>query len=155
MIEFDRCDLAWAAGFYDGEGSSSAIINQGKLLISTSISQVNIEVLCKFQVTVNVGNITGPYKGRTINSRNRWIYTAYGFEKVQYIMCLLWNDLSTVKKNQFKKTIASYVEAIELGLNKSTEYDKRQRALRQLKQNRRMKQFAIEKNSIPFKSPFI
>lgn len=157
MIELNLYNLAWASGFFDGEGSTSAIINQGKLLISVSISQVDVDVLRKFHETVKTGSITGPYKARTLNSRDRWIYSAYGFEKVQYIMCLLWNNLSSIKKNQFSKALISYERAIKLGLNKCTEFDKRQRNLRQLSRDRRIKLFINSKDkcNILVKNPFI
>lgn len=62
-------ELAWAAGFYDGEGSTSvATVKQssGKTYryIKMSVSQNEREPLERFMAAVGEGKIVGPYKGR-------------------------------------------------------------------------------------------
>lgn len=157
MINLDTHKLAWAAGFFDGEGSSSSFVSQGKLFITVNISQVDLAVLSKFINIVGVGAINGSYKSRTANSKPRWIYSAYGLDKVQHIMCILWEYLGVIKRNQFKNTINRYTEAYNLGMNKTTEENKKERRKRQIIRDRRINIGinSLSNNNTPFINPFL
>jgi hypothetical protein len=99
VVKFiDREGLAWAAGFYDGEGCTSGSANKvGKFQVHVVVVQKDIRVLVKFQTIVGVGTIYGPYK-----STNCYRFDAYGFEKAQAVVCMLWPWLSEIKREQAK-----------------------------------------------------
>ena len=75
-------DLAWAAGFFDGEGCTSGGTNVRCPVII--IGQVHREVLEKFLMVLGVGTIYGPYEDhRWEVPKIRYQYHATGFEETQ------------------------------------------------------------------------
>jgi len=56
-------ELAWAAGFFDGEGcvSVSRTLATAEPVIQLSVSQVQREPLDRFAAAVGVGKVYGPY----------------------------------------------------------------------------------------------
>jgi hypothetical protein len=89
-------DLAWCAGLFDGEGTTSVLKAQRDkyAYIRMSISQKYPEVLEKFQGIVGVGSI---YKSKT-----REIYSLDIYKQVDVLVCLemLWPFLSEIKRKQ-------------------------------------------------------
>ena len=89
-------DLAWCAGLFDGEGTTSVLKAQRDkyAYIRMSISQKYPEVLEKFQGVVGVGSI---YKSKT-----REIYSLDIYKQVDVLACLelLWPFLSEIKRKQ-------------------------------------------------------
>ena len=55
----DREELAWAAGFFDGEGCFS-YTEKARYGVAT-ITQADIRPLDRFKTAVRVGNVYGPY----------------------------------------------------------------------------------------------
>lgn len=94
----EREQLAWAAGFMDGEGHISARIDDGQIRVF--ISQVHREPLDRFQKIVGVGRVSGP----TVRPHPEWNdiyqYSATSFEDVQHIVASLWQFLSGPKRAQ-------------------------------------------------------
>lgn len=111
-----NCNLAWAAGFFDGEGYVGCVFRDKIKYKSTprlilSIAQVDRIVLDKFAKIIGFGTITGPYKRKSIQSKNQKDYYKYNlesFEYIQHIYCVLYNWLSPVKQNQFKNSFLKY-----------------------------------------------
>lgn len=106
----DREELAWAAGFFDGEGSFSwtntaafgcAVINQARK-----------EPLERFQRAVGgLGKIYGPYKPRHKDRWSRkpqWAFRAHRREHVQAIALMLWFKLEIVKREQAISVLRHY-----------------------------------------------
>jgi hypothetical protein len=104
-------ELAWAAGFFDGEGGF--YINKGdqskrqKWTLQTSIKQVDIRPLERFQRAVGVGNINGPYDSHSKTEPpynrqliHRWSAYRGNAEKVAE---LLKPYLSEPKREQLNK----------------------------------------------------
>jgi hypothetical protein len=92
-----REDLAWLAGFFEGEGSVRVSCPRP----DWEITQVNLEPLQRGIGIANLGKIYGPYhnkKGR--QSYYRWKIGS--FEEVQAIVCALWPWLSARRKRQCK-----------------------------------------------------
>lgn len=90
-----REELAWSAGFYDGEGCTS----RSKNSCTISIKQNDPEVLLRFQrAMLGVGMVKGPYEGQG-NSKRYWLFTAGG-SNAQAIIAMLWGFLGTVKREQ-------------------------------------------------------
>ncbi len=105
-------ELAWAAGFYDGEGSISCTSNNGNphTRVQLAIGQKNdldgsiAEVLCRFLNAVGVGKIYK--KTRSDKEINQHQYLAAKRFDVELVLNKLWPFLSTVKKNQARLAFA-------------------------------------------------
>jgi hypothetical protein len=106
MATEDRCidreELAWAAGFFDGEGCFSFTKKAGYAV--ARIGQVERAPLERFQKAVGgLGTIYGPYfelyPGRI--SRQPWHqYRIYRGEHVQAVIAMLWFKLGSTKRRQ-------------------------------------------------------
>lgn len=105
-----KIELAWAAGFYDGEGSSKKIYYHYKTKkgikkpptknIVMSVSQAELEPLLRFKKAVdNIGHINGPYQYGT-NKRPYWIWSA-SCKSARLVFKLLKPFLSSIKKKQY------------------------------------------------------
>ncbi len=69
-------ELAWAAGFFDGEGSVRWARNtSGRGTFTIQISQLDRETLDRFMAAVGVGKIHGPYTNGKRNNRAAYIYS--------------------------------------------------------------------------------
>lgn len=105
----DREELAWAAGFFDGEGCTSvysrSLQSRDYWVVQLSVSQIHADTLERFRAAVGVGQMFGPYS-RTGND----IYTfkVSGYEKVQAIIAMLWPWLTTHKKEQAVLALQRY-----------------------------------------------
>lgn len=103
-------DLAWAAGFFDGEGCFSVARTKGSMSVKVTISQAHPEVLDRFRDIVGRGTVLP--KTRPINApshhKDQWSYQCQNFEGVQYIYTLLWNWLGTIKREQGKRALVTY-----------------------------------------------
>ena len=96
----EREELAWAAGLFDGEGCFHFLLQRRKdtslqPLTQTRMTQVDREVLDRFQAAVGLGTVYGPYP-----KNSPWQYAAYGFEKTQAIVAKLWSWLGSQKRAQ-------------------------------------------------------
>jgi hypothetical protein len=109
MAKIPDIELAWAAGFFDGEGCAGLYVHRprrGKerLYAHIQVEQAHKEVLDRFLAAVGVGKIYGPYqRGRThghLGDKQIWKYTAYGSKKAQRIFDLLSPFLGSVKRDQ-------------------------------------------------------
>jgi hypothetical protein len=108
--------LAWAAGFFDGEGSVHVAYSKRRsddtfyYYPQVGISQsgdIGDEPLRKFYQAVGIpAKIYGPYRPAKNQKLVRWVYEASGLEKVQKIADLLWPFLGTVKRNKFSQVLA-------------------------------------------------
>lgn len=88
--------LAWAAGLFEGEGSTS----NGKpsrpgcrVRLYVTVGQKHSEVLERFCDAVGMGKVYGP------NSRSMYQYRVSGYQSYLVIK-LLWPYLGSVKKQQ-------------------------------------------------------
>jgi hypothetical protein len=89
-------DIAWAAGLFDGEGSTSILKAQRDkyAYVRMNVPQKYREVLDKFMTVVQVGKI---YKH---NSRDMHSLDIYKQEDVVSALNLLWPHISEIKKKQ-------------------------------------------------------
>lgn len=95
-------ELAWAAGFFDGEGH---VALQSSPLVS--IHQTDRAVLDRFQVAVAVGLVAGPYaKGHWSPA---WVYRTSNWRDSQVVLALLWKFLSAPKRAQFHDRFSRYL----------------------------------------------
>ena len=93
-------ELAWAAGFYDGEGS--AYLWQGRRP-RVVIGQVDDFVLLRFRAAVGgLGNINGPYVySKRPNAQPHFQYTCNGAKALQ-VAELLIPYVSPIKRAQLE-----------------------------------------------------
>jgi hypothetical protein len=105
----DREELAWAAGFFDGEGCFSYTERAGYGV--ATIGQTDMRALERFRCAVGVGKIYGPYDYRypgRMSKRPWWNYRAHRREHVQAIVTMLWFKLGPIKREQALTVLRSY-----------------------------------------------
>lgn len=90
-------ELAWAAGFFDGEGCS-------KHYMTLSVGQKDRRPLDRFAAAVGYGNVTGPYlHGHKKNGDpiycHHWEVSG---QKAVAVLRKLWPYLSEPKREQIK-----------------------------------------------------
>ena len=94
-------ELAWAAGFFDGEGSCSLRTKQGtRPGMGLQLGQKGDPqpLLERFQRAVGgIGRIYPPYPG----GHGMSVWATYSYPKVCRVMELLWPYLGEVKRAQF------------------------------------------------------
>lgn len=83
-------ELAWAAGFYDGEGCTS----NGYDRIRCTIGQKERTTLDRFVKAIGFGNVRGPYA-----VGNRYV-VCYNREKARIVLNMLWPYLCEPKRSQ-------------------------------------------------------
>lgn len=107
-------DIAWAAGFYDGEGTAGCYPNKDKISgrtyhkITMSVSQCDTGVLVKFLSAVNVGNIYGPFHTKNPKRSNLWQWRVTNLEDIQQAYDLLEPYIGTIKKAQLLKAMQDF-----------------------------------------------
>lgn len=106
-MELNREELAWAAGFLDGEGSflKQKDPRYNHVQMSVCAAQVRKEPLDRLANILGgkVSGPYGPYKQQNKQPHYRWVVTSY--EKVQDVTARLWLFLSEPKKEQAEKMI--------------------------------------------------
>lgn len=94
-------DLAWAAGIFDGEGSTSTYLTKPNNIPrwQMAVSQGGLPghtpiVLLRFKEIVRVGSITGPYDGL-------YYWKISTKDDVDLVGGMLWRHLSRQKRQQY------------------------------------------------------
>lgn len=112
----DTHDLAWAAGFFDGEGTVLARQRTEKRKeLSLSVSQSELTSLHRFHRAVGgIGKVRGPYQTK---HKPTYVFHAYGLPDVQAIIAMIWRWLGEPKRadavRAFSRSIASEREKQE------------------------------------------
>lgn len=109
LSQLDPLLLAWAAGFFDGEGStfvSERANRPGYLRLDVSVPQSDHtgipEVLLRFQKAVlGMGSIGRP------NGDDVYLWRPNGFMEAQATLALLWGHLGAVKRAQAAAVMGS------------------------------------------------
>lgn len=130
-----REDLAWAAGFFDGEGCitlshkndrymSVAIIIGQKLVDTDWLNES--ESLVRFKEAVGFGNLGRPFRDKR---RQESLYCQYhvgGFEQTQAIISMLWPWLGEAKRDKWRVCRNLYLKH---RTDKNIAYPQRKRVL--------------------------
>jgi hypothetical protein len=87
-------EIAWAAGFFDGEGTTS---HRPKHSTRIQISQKEPGLLHRFADAVGSGSVRGPYRNGT---GHVWQYRVSNRRDVAAVIALLWPYLGEIKKAQ-------------------------------------------------------
>jgi hypothetical protein len=72
--EEHNVELAWAAGFYDGEGHTRVSNN----CVRMALAQIEPSTLCRFVAAVGVGKVRGPFEPSNPNSQPIWRWDVSG-----------------------------------------------------------------------------
>lgn len=109
--QLDRVELAWAAGFFDGEGSTF-VASRGHYPV-IGISQSDDDgvpaVLDRFRAAVGgYGHINGPFFLAYGDFKIKWIYRVHGYEMVRAVISQIWPWLGTAKQLQAVSTLLDY-----------------------------------------------
>lgn len=112
-IVIDHELLAWAGGFFDGEGYVGPIGRQGypALHIKQAGSYTQVpDVLVRFEAAVcGLGYLYGPmFDAESLEHMPQWSFEAHGFEPVQAIFAMLWPWLGAVKRAQFAIVLRNF-----------------------------------------------
>lgn len=100
-MRYAREEVAWAAGFYEGEGT----IYLSRTSPRMYVTQVNVEPLSRFREVLGVGTVRGPYQQKNPGSQPIYKYTVNGLEKVQAIIAMIWPWLSDRRRAQATKVL--------------------------------------------------
>jgi len=99
-------ELAWAAGFIDGEGSFGIQRQKGKKDIAyLQAGQTDREVLDRLQATIADGKVYGPYTPRRKNDQPYYYYRLTGNKRVEEAGLKIYPWLSSRKKEQYGRAI--------------------------------------------------
>jgi hypothetical protein len=108
VINLDSEELAWSAGFFDGEGyTKNHSCKSG--VPQMDVAQVDRSSLERLQRAVlGFGKIYGPYKyGTNRQPHFKWVVSKYS--EVILVVGLIWNWLGDPKKKQIKAAFLRHV----------------------------------------------
>ena len=106
----DTHELAWAAGFFDGEGTTLFYRPGGTRELRLAVNQVDREVLDRFHAALGgISYISGPFRYASMGRRRpQWRWQAGRFGHVQAGIAMLWKFLGTVKRKQAAEALRGY-----------------------------------------------
>jgi hypothetical protein len=121
-------ESAWAAGFFDGEGTAGVAgsshgghgYRQPSMEIPQSSNRGIPDSLLRFQLAVGAGSITGPHPPRNPWARipsYRW--ELGGHRKVETVAGILWPWLGSVKRSQIEWALSIVHAGLVRGAHKS------------------------------------
>lgn len=107
MPAFNREQLAWCAGFFDGEGN--VCVSRGAIRSQTV--QINRLVLDRLVSATKLCSITGPYvsKDQTYERQPQYFYSLNNFEEVQAFVAMIWPWLGIIKRRQARAALLHYL----------------------------------------------
>jgi len=103
----DPVELAWAAGFFDGEGSTIVQADArrpGYRRLVVSVPQSSRDgvpyALVRLQrAMLGLGSIEGPDETRM------YVWRAFGLHEAQAVLALIWTELGAVKRLQAARAL--------------------------------------------------
>jgi hypothetical protein len=102
-------ELAWAAGFFDGEGSIMLKAHRVRWReIVMSLTQAELTTLTRFRQAVGQGRIHGPYVYK--QRKPHWRWTVEGSDRCGDVLEKLWPYLSGPKRQQAEAVVDRWVE---------------------------------------------
>jgi hypothetical protein len=104
MYTFNREEVAWAAGLFEGEGCWSWNARTGSP--GASMKSTDEDVLRKFVRIVGVGGVHGPHIG---TGKPIWGWNVNSFQQVQHLACLFWVHLGDRRKEKLCERLTQSV----------------------------------------------
>ena len=114
--EVNREELAWAAGFFDGEGNIGCQVKNHTATFRIHVSQVRLEPLERFQRAVlGLGKIVQRQRESRTHYGQKPVYEfrTGGFQESQAIMAMLASFLSQPKQEQLISALQTYKDCYE------------------------------------------
>ena len=106
-MALNREELAWAAGFFDGEGHAGLTPNKVPVL---TVANTDEALLQRFHAAVlGLGKLYGPYSRHKKNHKDYWKWQITNFEHAQAVAALLWSFLGAYKKNRYAEAVEVFV----------------------------------------------
>ena len=119
-MERKREDLAWVAGFFDGEGCITPRKYHPKsggpstYYAQMCTVQNSLEVLEKCKRVTGIGHISGPQQKLFLKGKTRYQWQANGFEQIQALLAMMWEWLGTKKREQAIRVLALHGQKVKL-----------------------------------------
>ena len=106
-----REELAWAAGFFDGEGGTyCGREGTTRPTLTLAVGQAETSTLERFNEAIgSLGKVRGPYLAG-MKQRRYWTLRVGSFEKVQAAVAMLWPFMSEPKRQQAHAAIRAWEE---------------------------------------------
>jgi|ERR1035437_3510226 hypothetical protein len=110
MTNQQKLELAWAAGFWDGEGYTQLRDRDPKdnprnrKAWQMTVSQIERTTLDRFLAAVGVGKVYGPYGPYQVNRQVYWNWTVSSKENCRIAADKMWPYLSEPKRLQIVNT---------------------------------------------------
>ncbi len=107
----NREELAWAAGFLDGEGyfACTGRSDRPHRRLTVAAAQVHLEPLDRLKALLG-GGIHGPYPSRHMTGQPYYQWQICSFEQVQAAIAALWAFMSPPKRAQAQAALGLYAE---------------------------------------------
>ena len=96
-----QTELAYAAGFFDGEGN----VRLRKMGAQLCVTQCHREPLDRMQLALGVGQVHGPYGPYKNSVQPRWEYRVSNILDIQVVYAKLRPYLGSVKRMQFESVV--------------------------------------------------
>lgn len=112
----DTHQLAWAAGFFDGEGSTYLTYHGAQRAATPclEVNQIHPEVLERFWRAVGgIGSMRVRPDKTGRRPHHMWSFYARNWRDTQSILTLLWPYLDVVKRQQAATVFCKYQEAVD------------------------------------------
>ena len=107
-----KIELAWAAGFWDGEGCLTTVDNgKGNRYPQINISQAHPEVLVRFHKAMGVGAIHGPYETKKENWSEMYYYRVSHRQDQEIVIENLYDRVCSVKRQQIDRIMSQVKDA--------------------------------------------
>lgn len=110
----DSHEIAWCAGFFDGEGTFWCAVSKkgGNPMISMRVPQKELGPLVRFQKAIlGLGKIYHLNQGTGINA-----LMVNKTEDTQAVLAMLWRFLTPIKRDQYKRALETYKELYDPNL---------------------------------------
>lgn len=106
-MTYEREDLAWAAGLFEGEGSITFYSTKNsRRRITVVLTSTDEDVIRKFHGIVGLGRVYGPRLKE--GYKPAWTWTTTTFEEAQAAISLLWIWLQSRRRETAKIALSKY-----------------------------------------------
>ncbi len=111
-ISTKKGELAWAAGFLDGEGNFGCSRLKRKFTTSyvfnITAMQIDRRPLDRL-ASILGGSVTGPYKSSGLGTKMPYSWTVGGFPRGQAVVAAMWSFMSEPKQEQARLALGMYL----------------------------------------------
>lgn len=98
---WNTTDVAWAAGFFEGEGTFQYPPRACLRVLNT-----DPDPLYRLQAIFGFGNIHGPHPQRGLGTKPYWYWNVSNYEHRQAVVAAMWRWLSPRRREQATRCLA-------------------------------------------------